>query len=374
MGDRSDHRSASHHFFARVARRGGEANQTPLEAHGPARPDLTYPSASPRTFGGDPDHFPRGGFEIDEFPVPASLVAEVAEDRCARSGSGRRRGLFSVLTTIGVAAIVFVGTLLLARMYLSPPSSEAPANTGAQHQRPVAASGEPPSLPSPRLTSVDAATRDIDEAVFLNLSLLGTADGGSVTIKGLLSGSMVLGGRPSGEGRWSVDVARIQDVKVLAPRGFVGSMPLVLELHLADDTMADQRSVLLEWVAPNRVTAWAPADTQSSAAKVRPPDPGRAMRPGERQAVASLVARGKEVLRNGDFSSARLILRRAAEAHDAEAALTLGATYDPIILTQLGIRSQVADVELAATWYQKAEEFGSTEASSRLKMLTTVAH
>src|SRR5215831_4584611 len=118
-----------------------------------------------------------------------------------------------------------------------------------------------------------------------------------------------------------------------------------------------------------RVTAWAPTDTQSSTAKVQPPDPGRAMRPGERQAVASLVARGKELLRNGDFSSARLILRRAAEAHDAEAALTLGATYDPIILTRLGIRSQVANVELAVMWYKKAQELGSTEASSRLNML-----
>src|SRR5215469_8894335 len=374
MGDRSDHRSASHDFFARVARRGGEASQTPVETHGPARPDLTYPGANPRAFGSDPDQLPGGGFSIHEFPVPASLVTEVAEDRGSRSGSGRRRGLFSVLTTIGVAAIAFVSTLLLARMFLSLPSSEAPANTAAQRQRPVAAPEEPPSLPSPRLASLDAATRDIDEAVLLNLSLLGTADGGSVMIKGLRPGSMVSPGLRSGEGRWRVDVARIQDVTVHPPRGFIGSMPLVLELHLADDTIADQRSVQLEWVAPNRVTAWVPADTQSLTAKERSPDPGRAMRPAERQAVASMVARGKELLRNGDFSSARLILRRAAEVRDAEAALTLGSTYDPIILTRLGIRSQAADVELAVTWYQQAEELGSTEASSRLKMLTTVAH
>jgi len=297
----------------------------------------------------------------------------VAKDHGAPAGRGRLRGVFSVLTTIGVAATAFVGTLLFARIFLSPPSPGAPVDTATQHQRPIAPPADPPSLPSPRLTSIDAATRDIDEAVLLNLSVLGTADGGSVMIKGLLSGSIVPVGRPSEEGRWRVDVAGIQDVKVLPPRGFIGSMPLVLELHLADDTIADQRSVRLEWVAPNRVTAWAPADTQSSTAKDRPPDPGRAMRPGERQAVASLVARGKELLRNGDFSSARLILQRAAEAHDAEAALTLGATYDPIILTRLGIRSQVADVELAVTWYQKAEGFGSTEASSRLKMLTTFA-
>jgi hypothetical protein len=373
MSDSSDHRSASHDFFARVARQGGEASQAPADAHGRARPDLIYPGANSRAFGSDPGHGTGEGFSIDEFCVPASLVAEVARDSGAPAGSGRLRDVFSVLTTIGVAAIAFVGTLLLARIFLSPPSAEAPADTAAQHQRPVAPPADPPSLPSPRLTSIDAATRDTDEPVLLNLSLLGTADGGSVMIKGLVSESIVSGGRPSEEGRWRVDVARIQDVKVLPPRGFIGSMPLVLELRLADDTIADQRSVRLEWVAPNRVTAWAPADTQSSTAKDRPPDPGRAMRPGERQAVASLVARGKELLRNGDFSSARLILRRAAEAHDAEAALTLGATYDPIILTRLGIRSQVADVELAVTWYQKAEGFGSTEASSRLKMLTTFA-
>jgi TPR repeat protein len=98
-------------------------------------------------------------------------------------------------------------------------------------------------------------------------------------------------------------------------------------------------------------------------------EPRRAMRPDQRQAMASLVARGKELLLNGDFSSARLILQRAADAGEADAALTLGSTYDPSTLAQLGVRSQVANVDLARTWYEKAQEFGSTEASVRLKML-----
>lgn len=85
--------------------------------------------------------------------------------------------------------------------------------------------------------------------------------------------------------------------------------------------------------------------------------------------MASLVARGKELLRNGDFSSARLILERAADAGEADAALTLGASYDPAILARLGIRGQVANIETARTWYERAQEFGSTEASSRLKTL-----
>jgi TPR repeat protein len=94
------------------------------------------------------------------------------------------------------------------------------------------------------------------------------------------------------------------------------------------------------------------------------------LRPDQRQANASLVTRGKELLRNGDFSSARLILQRAADASDPDAALTLGATYDPVFLARLGIRGQVANVELARTWYEKAQEFGSTEAASRLKTLS----
>lgn len=369
MGDKPDHCSESYDFFALVARRGGEASQGPVEAQGAARPDLTYPGANPRIFGGGPG----GGLYVDDFPLAASLVSEVSVDRGERPGSDRRRGLISVLTTIGVAAAAFVSTLLLARMFLSVPSAEAPADPAARHEHPIAALDEPASLPAPRLAGLDAATKDIDEAASLNLSLLGAADGGSVMIKGLLSGAVVSGGRPLGGDEWRVDVAHIQDVKVRPPRGFIGSMYVALELRLADDTIADERFARLEWVAPNSVIAKAPADTRSSTTEVRPPDTGSAMRPDDRQTVASLVARGKELLRNGDFSSARLILRRAAEARDAAAALTLGSTYDPIVLTRLGIRSQVANVELAVTWYQKAEEFGSTEASSRLKMLTALA-
>jgi TPR repeat protein len=127
---------------------------------------------------------------------------------------------------------------------------------------------------------------------------------------------------------------------------------------------------------PQKDSALAPADTRSPAAEPQAstaePQASklrRAMSPDQRLAIALLVARGKGLLRDGDFSSARLILQGAADAGEADAALTLGSTYDPGILAQLGIRSQVANVDLARTWYEKAQEFGSAEASSRLKRL-----
>jgi hypothetical protein len=122
---------------------------------------------------------------------------------------------------------------------------------------------------------------------------------------------------------------------------------------------ADTRSPAAE---PQASTAEA-STAESQASKLR-----RAMSLDQRQTIASLLARGKELLRDGDFSSARLILQRAADAGEADAALTLGSTYDPSILAQ-GIRREVANVDLARTWYEKAQEFGSAEASSRLKTL-----
>ena len=144
--------------------------------HAPAGLDLTYPSVNPRTFGSDPGYDPGGGFHIDEFCVPASLVAEVAVHRGARPENGRRRGLFSVLTTISVAATAFVGPFCWPACLIAVVTRGFP-DTAAHHQRPAAAPEE--RLPSPRLTSLNAATKDLDEAVWLNLSLLGTADKGS---------------------------------------------------------------------------------------------------------------------------------------------------------------------------------------------------
>src|SRR6266540_2228517 len=51
------------------------------------------------------------------------------------------------------------------------------------------------------------------------------------------------------------------------------------------------------------------------------------------------------------------------------AAMALGATYDPTVLAKLGVAGLGADVEKARTWYQKAESLGSTEATRRLAIL-----
>jgi hypothetical protein len=52
----------------------------------------------------------------------------------------------------------------------------------------------------------------------------------------------------------------------------------------------------------------------------------------DREDIATFLARGRTYLANGDVSAARLAFRRAAENGDAQAALALGGTFDPLVL------------------------------------------
>lgn len=92
---------------------------------------------------------------------------------------------------------------------------------------------------------------------------------------------------------------------------------------------------------------------------------------GQRDAdeIVVLLQRGQELMRDGDLAAARLVLRHAADAKSAEAALTLGKTYDPVILRELRVYGFSADVGMARTWYEKAKELGSPEAAQRLDIL-----
>jgi TPR repeat protein len=92
----------------------------------------------------------------------------------------------------------------------------------------------------------------------------------------------------------------------------------------------------------------------------------RGLNPDE---IAVFLKRGQEFMAIGDIAAARVVLLRAAEARDAKAALALAATFDPIMLKQIGAYGVVPDVSSARRWYEKAKEFGSEEAPTRLEML-----
>jgi TPR repeat protein len=75
--------------------------------------------------------------------------------------------------------------------------------------------------------------------------------------------------------------------------------------------------------------------------------------------------RAEKLVAQGDIEAARVLLRRAAEAHHARAAFALAATYDPAALGRLGVRGVAGDAALAQQWYDKAREYGSTASTVR---------
>jgi hypothetical protein len=104
------------------------------------------------------------------------------------------------------------------------------------------------------------------------------------------------------------------------------------------------------------------------AAASPPPEPVK-LRTLDPDEVATLYRRSEELISQGDIAGGRLLLTRAAEGGDARSALALGATYDPAVLGKLGVLGVRPNAEKARTWYAKAAEFGSGEASRRLEVL-----
>jgi hypothetical protein len=162
-----------------------------------------------------------------------------------------------------------------------------------------------------------------------------------------------------------------------------------------DAPAADRPRVLapVPWPAPNggRDLATMPRDTQTNEVAARsdvtasvdtgllPRSPAAesqtaplvstSLRRVNDREVADLLASGRTFLIIGDVTGARLAFRRAAESGDAEAALALGGTFDPLVLRSLGAVGVAADPATARSWYQKAAALGSRNAPERLNHL-----
>jgi hypothetical protein len=137
--------------------------------------------------------------------------------------------------------------------------------------------------------------------------------------------------------------------------------------------VANRWPTAVDWAAASQVianSALAIEAQQLSVASPRVPMP----RQPDREETAILIKQGKLFMANRDPAGARVVLERAAAYRDAEAALMLAATYDPVVLRELKIYGLAANVAKARTWYEKAKEFGSTEAPRRLEILASATH
>jgi hypothetical protein len=110
----------------------------------------------------------------------------------------------------------------------------------------------------------------------------------------------------------------------------------------------------------------APAPVVATTAPAAPAAPAKTL---DADTLAGLMTRAKSLMAVGDIAAARLLLERAANAQDANAAFILGQTYDPAVLGTKDTRSITADPAAARSWYQKAAQLGSADARQRLTQL-----
>jgi hypothetical protein len=259
---------------------------------------------------------------------PSSHKTPVASDHAETAAAATRRDLRGGLAAAGGLGVINAGPAVY------PPPGRANPPGGSQTFR--------------KLTVGASPMLQMGEAALLAISANDAGANDAVIISGLAPGSALSAGREVGRNTWQVSVENLPGVSVTPPRAFVGSMDLTIELRLTDNSVADRKSLQLEWLGRG-IIAVRQQPRQHDAAE-----------------IAQMVKRGTELMANGDVAGARLMYQRAAEAGEPIAALALAETYDPLVLGKGGIPP---DLGLARTWYAKARDLGAAQAPERLERL-----
>ena len=197
-------------------------------------------------------------------------------------------------------------------------------------------------------------------------------------LTGLFAGSIVA----MGLALFSVDAARdvIVNARASLEASLIGVSAVQAKAAMADAIQPmPQNATVTRSDQPSRdeIAAAYQAAIKSLIVVREAPPAGPAVAPAaatparrlDADELAALLKRARGLLTIGDIASARLLLERAADAQEADAALMLARTYDPEVLGKSDARSVTPDPEKARIWYRKAAELGSQHAQQRLAQM-----
>lgn len=261
--------------------------------------------------------------------------------------------LFAIIAIVGVAGT----TLLPVRDEPRKQVSDIPSAVTTLHEVPNAERSAQPT----RL-AVEATKGFANEPLPLGISIENALGGETVTVTGLAEGTELSLGTSIGPAGWLLSARELDKAFVAAREDFVGAMDATVNLRSTSGQLLDSQAVRFEWIE-NKHEGLMPA---------LKPEPTPVLPPLEPEQIATLIKLGQDLLKHGDIISGRLLLKRAAIAGNAQAALELGLTYDPVLLAQLGVLGFAPDVGQAREWYDKAIKLGSTEASRHLEQLSSM--
>jgi TPR repeat protein len=207
-----------------------------------------------------------------------------------------------------------------------------------------------------------------NEGLAIGISLDGAMGGEVALLTGLAAGTRLSLGSAFGANGWRLPARDLTQALAYAPKDFAGVMEGTVDVRTENDVLIDSRPIRLAWLPKQ-------SEEPVREARLDPKlDPKEAVQPVaipslDAEELATLMRRGEEYLKTGDIAAARLVLRRAANAGHAQAALALGATFDPVILAELGVLGFPPDLAQARSWYDKAARLGLDEAQRRLERL-----
>ncbi len=259
-----------------------------------------------------------------------------------------------MLTSVAIAPAAILAGLLWFGTLRPEESPEPRAAAPAQAQQAAVAPSIPvlTSEPEIALTTPEEILAKAGETIDFAIAI----DGGealparsAIAIRDLPEGASFSKGRPFGTAEWNLRADEIANLTLRLPQEKSGASDLRVELVAADGAVLARTATRLD-VAP-------------------PPTAGLVVRSGEEDRIADLMAHGQKMIDVGYFAGARAYYQRAAEAGSGEAALAVGATYDPVFVSALRAQGIKPAPQASEAWYSRAAALGVTDREAGLAAL-----
>ena len=268
------------------------------------------------------------------------------------------RGVVVILTAVAIAPAAILAGLLWFGTLRGPvtlSSERVMAPTQPTHQAAIASAPilrMMPRAPEIALTAPEEIVAKAGEEVGFAIAI-DAAEAlpprSVIAIRDLPEGATFSQGRPFGAREWSLRPDEIAGLNLRLPEDRTGAGDLRIELVAADGAVLARTATRLDIAAL--------------------PAAGLVVRSGEEDRAEDLMAHGRKMISVGYFAGARAYFERAAETGSGEAALAVGATYDPAFIAALGVQGIKPDPEAAQTWYARAAALGLEDRETKLEGL-----
>jgi hypothetical protein len=170
-----------------------------------------------------------------------------------------------------------------------------------------------------------------------------------IAIREIPPGANFSQGRPYGSSEWSLTPGEIGDLRLHLPKGVTAGANMRIELMGADGTILASATTRLDIAQDPRA--------------------GLVLRSDESDRIDDLIKHGQKMVEVGYLAGARAYFKRAVEAGSGDAALLLGACYDPAFIEKIGAQGIKPDLKEARTWYERAKQLGVADADAKLAQL-----